>query len=213
MMDRAQPLAWPDDSDKSAEIERLSQELVGKYGVWLAKTPALEDVTALAHDVAQVAQGQGRRRRISSVHWNCTSRLVARLLQLVRRSRLGGNRKTLVRRRASRRRSGTDSALDRARRAGQLGTARSRCRRPSTAYAMEELVKAASKAGLTADAKRGPESDRFAAGSDQVAIGPRRSTRPLTSRSTHCARTWTRRLPRQVFFWPRQTGPKGRSGR
>ena len=46
MMDNALPLQWSQETDKSAEIERLSLGLTSKYGVWLAKNPALEDATA-----------------------------------------------------------------------------------------------------------------------------------------------------------------------
>ena len=36
---------------------------------------------------------------------------------------------------------------------------------------------------------------------------------PPSSRSSRCARNWKSRSQSSVFFWPRQTGPEGRSGR
>ncbi len=46
-------LTWPAGVDKAAMTERLVGELAARYGSWLAKNPALEDVTKLTAAVAQ----------------------------------------------------------------------------------------------------------------------------------------------------------------
>ncbi len=45
-------LQWPAGSDPAAELEKLTQELTPKYGNWLVKNPALEDVTRITQAVA-----------------------------------------------------------------------------------------------------------------------------------------------------------------
>src|SRR5262249_27833722 len=40
----ARLLRWPEGADEQAEVERLVGELAPKHGIWLSKSPALEDV-------------------------------------------------------------------------------------------------------------------------------------------------------------------------
>ena len=46
-------LAWPAGVEEDAEIDRLVAELAPRFGSWLARNPALEDVTKLTTAVAQ----------------------------------------------------------------------------------------------------------------------------------------------------------------
>jgi Cu(I)/Ag(I) efflux system membrane protein CusA/SilA len=46
-------LQWPKGMDEGAEIDALAKELAPANGSWLAKNPALEDVTRLTREVAQ----------------------------------------------------------------------------------------------------------------------------------------------------------------
>jgi Cu/Ag efflux pump CusA len=46
-------LHWLEGTDEQAEVERLVGQMAPKYGLWLAKAPALEDVSKLTRAVAQ----------------------------------------------------------------------------------------------------------------------------------------------------------------
>lgn len=205
MMEDGQPLGWSREVDKSSEVDRLSEELTSKYGVWLARNPALEDVTALSQDVAQSLKDNDVVEDLVTaldLHESMVSRLFTTISEA-----LGADRKTFF-----------DALLhaveaERAR----LWTERVKQvnwelhDRGSTAfngYAMEELVKAAGKAGLTEGAKHGPAADRFAEevvksqlgqDFDQVAFEPFNALRADLDKE----------FADTVFFWPRQTGPKG----
>lgn len=50
---------WPAGADEEAEADKLARELTPKHGIWLAKNPALEDVTAIAAAVARRLAGLG----------------------------------------------------------------------------------------------------------------------------------------------------------
>src|SRR5262249_48915526 len=92
MVEASQPLSWPKGTDQSSQVDRLSQELIGKYGVWLAKNPALEDATALANDVAQSLNDHEAVKDLVSaleLHESVASRLAS----IVSES-LGASRKT-----------------------------------------------------------------------------------------------------------------------
>src|SRR5262249_27821919 len=45
-------LSWPEGVEEAQVIDRLTQELALKFGPWLAKNPALEDVMKVASAVA-----------------------------------------------------------------------------------------------------------------------------------------------------------------
>jgi copper/silver efflux system protein len=205
MMDRGQPLRWRDDGDKASETEWLSRELVAKYGVWLARRPAIEDVTGLANDVAQALKTKGVVEDLVGsleLHESPPGRLLGSIAEA-----FGGDRKTLF-----------DAVL------ASIGSERDRLwlehveevnwelhdqgSAAFNAYAMEELVKAANKAGLTMDAKHGPASDRFAHEVTNAQLGrdfDASAYGPFNNLRTELDSAFAR----QVFFWPRQTGPKG----
>jgi Cu(I)/Ag(I) efflux system membrane protein CusA/SilA len=205
LMEKSQPLRWTEETDKSGEIERLSQELTSKYGGWLSKIPALEDATGLARDVADSLKEKGVVQDLVTaleLHEPIVSRLASAVSEA-----LGAGRKTFF------------DALLHSIEAERTRLWTERVERVNwelhdrgsmtfSAYAMEELVKAASKAGLTEDAKHASESDRFAEeviksqlgqDFDQTAFQPFNQLRVDLDK----------KFADGVFFWPRQTGPKG----
>jgi Cu(I)/Ag(I) efflux system membrane protein CusA/SilA len=205
MMERAQLLVWSDETNKSAESERLARDLVGDYGVWLAKNPALEDVTALANKVAQSLKEKGVVENLVNaleLHEAPVSRFVTAVSEM-----LGAPRKTLF-----------DAVLQsvEAERA-RLWTERveqvnwelhDRGSMAFNAFAIEELAKAGSKAGLTSHAKRGPESDRLASEVTKSQLGrdfDSAAFRPFND----LRKDLDDAFAKAVFFWPRQTGRKG----
>ena len=209
---RAAACAGRTESTSRPRSTRLSQELVAEV-----------------RRLAGQASGAGRRDRSlartspigsgdaweSSTIWSAalgTAR-VARCSRVVTAVRevLGGRAQDVLRRTCCKRskRSGRGSGASASSRS--IGSCSTAASRPSTAYALEELVKAAGKAGLIgrcehADASR----ERFAAGSRssrnwaKTFDDGRFRAVQRTSR-----RTWTRPFAKRVFFWPRQTGPKG----
>ncbi len=205
MMDRAQPIAWPQEADKSAEIERLSKEFTIKYGVWLAKNPAIEDAKGLAQDVAHALHEQGLVDNLVNaleLHESLVPRFLSNVSEM-----FGAQRKTLF-----------DVLLHEVEmERSRLWTKRveevnwelhDRGATAFNAYAMEELVKAASKSGMIADAKRGEDSDRFAKAVIKSQMGQdfdALAYQPFNKLREDLDATFAS----QVFFWPRQTGPKG----
>ena len=76
------------------------------------------------------------------------------------------------------------------------------------AFAMEELVNAGGKAGLTKDVAHGVESEQFAEEvvKSQLAQDFDQSAfEPFNALRTDLDKVFAN----QIFFWPRQTGPKG----
>ncbi len=205
MMERSQPLSWSDETSQSSAGERLAQDLVGDYGVWLAKNPALEDVTALANRVAQSLKDTGVVENLVNaleLHEAPVSRFTTAVSEM-----LGAPRKTLF-----------DAVLhsveaERARlwtqRVEQVNwELHDRGSMAFNAYAMEELAKAGSKAGLTMDVKRGPESDRLAQEVTKSQLG--RDFDPAAFRPFNDLRKdLDEAFAKSMFLWPRQTGPKG----
>ena len=205
LMERAQPLAWANETDKSSKIDRLSQTLVDQYGVWLAKHPALEDVTGLAQDVAHALKDEGVVDNLTTVlelHEGPVSRVVTSVQEM-----LGANRKTLF-----------DAVLQNVEaERGRLWAEQvekinwelhDRGSMAFNAYAIEELAKAGSKAGLTAKAKRGPESEHLAQEAIKSQLGHdfnKAAFKPFNDLRQDLDATFAK----GVFFWPRQTGPRG----
>jgi Cu/Ag efflux pump CusA len=55
-------LEWPADTDATAGIDRLTSELAPVYGRWLARNPALEDVTKITQAIARRLVDRGLLR-------------------------------------------------------------------------------------------------------------------------------------------------------
>jgi Cu(I)/Ag(I) efflux system membrane protein CusA/SilA len=52
-LDRAGDLNWPAGTEVEAHIDQIGRELTPAYGTWLAKNPALPDVTGICRDVVR----------------------------------------------------------------------------------------------------------------------------------------------------------------
>lgn len=198
-------LNWPAAEDKTSHVERLAASLEPQFGRWLARAPALEDVTELTriavrdlHDHQLIADVVGALQLKGS--------RPARFVRSIAEG-LGVGRRTF---------------------AGELLRAVSDCRsalwnervreinwelfdqgiEAYTQYALEELARAAVAAKLVDGAPRGPALEQFAAATVQAQLGhdfdaavvePFVALRPGLQ------------LPFQerTFLWPRKTGPKG----
>jgi len=205
LIERAQPLAWSDETAKSAAIDHLAHTLVGKYGAWLSKHPALEDVTGLAQDVAHSLHEDGIVDNLTTaleLHEGPIASVVTSVREM-----LGANRKTLF--------DDVLQAVESER--GRLWNVQveeinwelhDRGATAFDAFAIEELVKAANKAGLTSEAKRGQESDHLVWEVIKSQLGhdfDKTAFQPFNDLRQDMDATFAN----QIFFWPRQTGPRG----
>ena len=197
---------WESAEAETTHIERLTDKLTPRFGHWLARSPALEDVTDLAQEVADDLHEQGVVSDAAGalqLKGSVTAQIGRQFLEA-----LGAERKTF---------------------AGELLHAVSdhrtklwhdrvheinwelfdRGTESFTAYALEEVAKAGITAKLTADAPHGADLERFSANSIQVQLGnyftDHVPIEPLVSLLTDCEKTFRDR----VFLWPRKTGPKG----
>ncbi|HEX5445267.1 MAG TPA: efflux RND transporter permease subunit, partial [Pirellulales bacterium] len=87
-------LAWPAGMDEQAEVDRLAGQYVDKYGHWLASHPALEDVTQLSLDVAGELKERGALSDIAGAQ-ELREPLPRRLASAVRGA-LGGEHRTFA---------------------------------------------------------------------------------------------------------------------
>jgi Cu(I)/Ag(I) efflux system membrane protein CusA/SilA len=198
-------LHWPAGADENAVVERLGAELTSKYGVWLSKGPALEDAAQLSRDVAVELKAQGAIDDAAAALELDASRL-AGIYDAVTEA-LGGEHRTFA--------GELLEAVERQR----LNLWRDRVKhvnwelfdegvRDFCWYALEELTKAADGAGRLAGAPHAADAKKFAAAAIADQLGKRGDAdalRPFVALAEELARDFKKR----VFFWPRQTGPKG----
>ena len=197
-------LAWPQGLEEQTEIDRLAGALAAKYGVWLSKSPAPEDTTQLAQDVANDLARRGAVPDVvAALQVEASTRLGFRSL----RESFGGQPLTFG--------GVLLENVEEFRRAQWLGQVRRMnwelFDQGATAfgwYALQELVRGAQGVGLLDTAPRGAEAVKFAAAALQSQLGNASDSAdaaPLMPLNDEA----TRRFRDQVFLWPRQTGPKG----
>jgi Cu(I)/Ag(I) efflux system membrane protein CusA/SilA len=198
-------LHWPSDKVESQEINSLCDKLAPKYGSWLVENPSLEDVTRLAQDVAQHLADIGAISDLDQALESKNSGLSAIKSGIT--SFVGGKRATGA---------GElfDSVSDE-----RLRLWRKRVKEVNwelfdrgtevfTSYALEEVARAAKNASLLNGAPRGKETERFADAATNTQLGKDYDAAALTSFSA-LSNDLEKPFKDDVFFWQRQTGPKG----
>ena len=192
------------DADTS-DLDPLVESLAVKYGHWLAKRPSMEDLTQLSHDVASELKQQGVVADVAGaldLNEPFFTRLASDLTEA-----MGGEHKTF---------------------AGELlkSVEQERERqwqnqvkhvnwelfdegvRDFCWYALEELVKGVKNVGQLEGAAHAVDADKFATASLDEQLGKpfdAEAARPFLALREELEREFKK----QVFFWPRQTGPKG----
>ncbi|MGQ0634816.1 MAG: efflux RND transporter permease subunit [Planctomycetaceae bacterium] len=165
---RAAQVNWPQPESKTEQIDRLSAALAPRYGHWLAKNPMLEDAVALAQDVANDLHERGMVDDVvAALHWqgSIIERTGQQLLEAF----------------GFRHRTFGDILLDQVAQQ-RLALWRARAREVNwelfdfgieayTAYALEEVARAATAAKLSHDAPRGAELERFSREALRAQIG------------------------------------------
>ena len=188
-----------------ALIDDLTAKFADKYGHWLATNPALEDVTQLSHDVAGWLKERGMisdEARALEPNGSWLRTLASGAAEL-----LGGERRDFA--------SDLLAAVERRRDEAW----RERVQRVNWElfdrgaeaycwYALQEVVAAAERAGAVAEAQHAEASEAFAAAALAGQLG-----KPVDGAAAQpfieLRETLVAAFRKRIFFWPRQTGPKG----
>ena len=210
MMEGSGSLNWSPKIDKQAEIEQLSQQLTSKYDRWLATNPSLDDATALGEDVADALAKRGivkicvgRARIASAFLFNgCLQRSPKRWRRPTDVLRCAA---PVHRRRSARLWSQRVEEIN-----WELHGSGAAA---FNADAMEELVKAATEAGLVDGAEHQARiggilrtqaiKSQLSQEFDKAAFAPFNALRADLDKS----------FADQVFFWPRADRPQRGPGR
>jgi copper/silver efflux system protein len=205
LMTTNRQVAWPEGVDANQETDHLADELQSVFGVWLAKNPSLEDATQLSRTVAQKLHEAGVVRDVVAALEPASSRWSG-WIQAIGQS-LGADRPTFA--------GQLLAAIDSQR--TQLWHQQvkkinwelfDRGVEIYTTYSLEEIAKAAVKAGLVADAPNGKQTQAFAAAAtasqvghspDADAFAPFNALRDALEKP----------LAAHAFLWPRRSGNKG----
>jgi Cu(I)/Ag(I) efflux system membrane protein CusA/SilA len=201
-------LRWPEGVSEQAQVDRLAEELQPRYGPWLAKAPALEDVTALTQAVAQRLHD---RRAGLTVEPSSALELhesLPRKILSVAAEALGAGRRTFA--------AEALQALEKHR--SELWVERihkkinwelfDRGVEAFTWAALEELGRAARGHGLLDGAPRGREYERFVKEATRAANGKPHDAKALQP-FVELRLELEKPLARSLILWQRQGGPKG----
>ncbi|HXG12011.1 MAG TPA: efflux RND transporter permease subunit [Gemmataceae bacterium] len=195
---RAGRLHWPPGTDPDRIADELTRRLTVEHGQWLARNPAAEEVTRLTRTVAGHLATMGAIDSAADALAFRPINLRDYLSQAI--EVLGVEPKTFA------------GEVLRAVEEKRMALWRERVKKVNwelfdhgvllyTGYAMEELAKAADRSGLLSGAPHGPELARSAGLTPSNPGG----TPALAALRDELARPFADR----VFFWPRQSGPKG----
>jgi Cu(I)/Ag(I) efflux system membrane protein CusA/SilA len=202
---QAGDLHWPTGLDEEKHLDELAERLTKKYGPWLAKSPALEDVNHLGRDVADDLKGVGALDDPASA----LSLKESNIKHLFHQTTefLGMERKTFA------------GEVEQTVKAERMSRWRERVKKVDwelfdrgveayTWLAIEEVVKGANNIALLTGAPRGAESKRFAEEAVKAQLGKdgdRQAFQPFVPLREELQKPFAD----QVFLWPRQSGPKG----
>jgi Cu/Ag efflux pump CusA len=200
-------LPWADESRRFAatQAEDLAARLTPKYGRWLARNPSLEDVSQLTSDVASDLNKHGLLSDVVDaleLREHFLKKLGTGLTEA-----LGGEHKTFA--------GELLKALERERTRQWHGRVKEinwelldEGTRDFCWYALEEVVKGAKNGGQLAGAPHALEADDFATAALDAQLGKPFHAGALVPFMA-LRETLERDFKKRVFFWPRQTGPKG----
>ena len=197
---------------ESSSLDSLTNEFVPRFGVWLAEAPALEDVSALVQTLARQL-GQAGHLTDSVTALELKESIVAAAWDGIRQS-MGGKPATFA-----------DAILE------SVTSERMRLwservhqvnwelfdygSESFVSYAVEEVVRVANRNGLLSGSPHESETRAFADASvqAQLARGPDLAlSRSFIAAESPFSAVRDELVPefrKSVFFWPRQTGPKG----
>jgi Cu(I)/Ag(I) efflux system membrane protein CusA/SilA len=198
-------LRWPSGTDEGKQVDQLAERFGPEFSPWLAKHPALEDVTRLARAVANHLKDIGAVEDPASA-LSVKDSLPKQVLQQTAEF-LGRERKTFA-----------GEVLD-AVNAQRAALWRERVKKINwelfdrgveayTWLALEELVKGANDVALLGGASRSTESERFTEEAVKAQLGKehdRHAFEPFFPLKDELQKPFAD----HVFLWQREGGPKG----
>ena len=190
-------LQWPQGVSEAAEIDALAKDLTPANGAWLAKNPALEDVTRLTAEVARRLEGRGLKTEPAqalALKENAAQAVLSNVGAVVgmpRKTFAGEVLQAVSDRRAALWAEFIDRKLN-----WELFD---RGAEAFTWLSLEEIAKSAQGRGLLAEAPHGDDCARFieqsaAPPAHRPAAGDGERKRP-SRRSSPCGRSWRSRSP------------------
>jgi Cu(I)/Ag(I) efflux system membrane protein CusA/SilA len=202
---KAVALSWPEGLDEEKALTALAQKLTPDFGPWLAKQPSLEDVARINKETANCLRDRGVLEDVAAA-LELKESPAASLVSLATET-LGAARKTFA--------GEVLHALEEKRLA--LWRARvqeidwelfDRGTEAFTWYALEELVKGAKEHVLLSTAPKGAQAERFAAEALHAQMG-KDYEKDAFAPFVPLRQEIEKPLQESVFFWQRQSGPKG----
>lgn len=203
-LERQGDLHWPEEVNREAQLVELSNKLAPDHAIWLAKNPTPEDVNQLVLDLAHELHERGALTDVANALELKDS--LSRVANRVRK--VAGNRPATL---------ADDLLAGITRRREKLW--RERVKKVNwelfdhgtlafTWYALEEIAKAARHSSISSEAEQHAALERFAVESEKAQLGKeidKAAIEPFLTLRDELAASFKR----HVFFWPRQTGPKG----
>ncbi len=204
-MRQAGDLNWPSGADQSAELNVLERRLATRFGHWLARGPALEDVQELTQSVARGLQEVSAVKDVVGALQLKESLPVAAWYQAFEsvasghRSFAGEVLKSVTEQRLT---------LWRQRVAQVNYELFDQAESAFNWYALEELIKGAHAKGLLHSMPQEEVGTKFAAHATATQLG--KTSDPATAKPFLALREeLDTAFAKRLFLWPRQTGPKG----
>jgi Cu(I)/Ag(I) efflux system membrane protein CusA/SilA len=202
---RAGDLSWPKGMDQEQGIAELATKLTPEFDPYLAKQPALEDVAKINAEVARHLKKIGALKDVSGA-LELKEPPLTRLWSLATET-LGAERKTFA---GQVLRAADDKRM-------ALWSERvkkvdwelfDRGVEAYTWYALEELVKGAKKVALLSGAPKGADAEFFTTEAVKGQLGKEPNPKSLEP-FIPLREELEKPFKDKVFFWQRQTGPKG----
>jgi Cu(I)/Ag(I) efflux system membrane protein CusA/SilA len=205
LIERSASITWPAGLEHEQYVEGLTKKLQPEYGRWLSHHPALEDVTAISQAVGEELSRTGAIDDVAAaLQWRGSP--IETVVGAIGEA-LGAERKTL--------------ATELLKRVEQHRTElwRERVKQVNwelfdhgveafTWYSIEEVMKGAKGLSLLGEAGKGASAEMFATESTKAQLG-----KPVDETAFEPFQKLRQELEEpfreSVFFWPRQTGPKG----
>jgi Cu(I)/Ag(I) efflux system membrane protein CusA/SilA len=204
-MKQAGQLHWPAGGSEESALDRLAADLTPEFGAALARHPAAEDVSRLATEMARRLKAEGAiddpaaavslRESWPRQVWNRT----AEAFGAEPTTFVSDVLRSVSEKRSARWRAWVKEVN------WQLFD---RGVETYTWVVVEELVKAADGVALLRGAPHGDESRRFAAEAVRAQLGQSAAPTAFRPFAALCDEL-TKPFAKSVFFWPRQSGPRG----
>ncbi len=200
-------LRWPAGVTKQEEIDKLVEDLTPLYGVWLSRSPALEDVTKITQAVAQRLSERQALAVASANALQVRQTPARRVFDAVAES-LGAERKTFA--------GEVLQAMEKRRRGLWIERIHQRINwelfdRGVEAYTwavLEEIGNAARQRDLLDAAPHGEEYVRFIEEANRARNGKRHDKKALTPFMA-LREELEKPFARKLILWQRKGGPKG----